>query len=628
MSVPNIFALGQAAYKDAYDTQDTITKDRTKIAAGRQLATGDYTGAASTLNANGQIDDAHNVIADQQVIQDRQQASQGRQADQAAKVRAAQAAGLLKLTEIMETVPEGQRQAWLKTPQTMQTIQSLGLPVQQFAQLDEAHLTNEALKPWKEGLNKEKLHFITQGPDTLAVGEDSGQVKQTYRGPLTLKKDEQIYAPDDPGGGQPPVAPAAPAPSAAPAAAPASMTVSPQDRDQLARMMVTEAGGEGPQGMAAVAHVALNRLKSGYGGAGSLSDVVTAPNQFEGMSRASSVKLADLQKARVIADQVIAGQIPDPTNGANQFLNPVLETKLGRAQPKWADGSGQRIGNHVFYGGGKTPTGDAGTTTLAGSDAGDAPPPAPKGYHLLAAGATEPEEAPLSDSAVKLQAGMYLKTGQMPPLGMGKSAHADRVKIMNEMDNIAKSLGLSADDIVSGTVSMKAASKGLEKATAIRSQVEGSEATVNKNAQLALSLAPKGGGPTGMPVLNRVIQHVRGQYAGDPDVAAYEAAIGTVAEEYSKVMTTNTGTGGATSDTARKTAYERLSTASTLPQLRSVIATLQTEMQNRASSLRDVEEGLRSQVRGANSQAPAPAAATPEPPAPPRQRPPLAAIFK
>lgn len=622
-SVPNIFALGQAAYKDAYDTQDTITKDKTKIAAGRQLAGGDYTGAASTLNANGQIDDAHNVLADQQVMQDRNTIDQGRQQDQAAKVKAAQLAGLLKLTDAIEAVPEGQRQAWLH--QQLPVIQSLGLPVDTFAQMDEAHLSNTALAPWKEGLNKEKLHFITQGPNTLAVGDETGAVKQTYRGPLTLKKDEQIYAPDDPGGGQPP-APAQPAATAAPLSpTPAAANISPRDRDQLARMIVTEAGGEGPQGMAAVAHVALNRLKAGYGGAGSLSDVVNAPNQFEGMSRAAQVSPQALQRAQAIADQVIAGQIPDPTNGANQFLNPVLEAKLGRAQPKWADGSGQRIGNHVFYGGG---TGATGTTTLAGGDAGDAPPAAPKGYHLLAAGATEPDEAPLSDSAVKLQAGMYLKTGQMPPLGMGKSAHADRVKIMNEMDNIAKSLGLSADDIVSGTVSMKAASKGLEKATAIRSQVEGSEATVNKNAQLALSLAPKGGGPTGMPVLNRVIQHVRGQYAGDPDVAAYEAAIGTVAEEYSKVMTTNTGTGGATSDSARKTAYDRLSTASTLPQLKQVIATLQTEMQNRASSLRDVEEGLRSQVRGANSQAPA---ATPAPapaPAAPRARPPLAAIFK
>lgn len=620
---PNIFAQGQDAFNNAYASQKKIGQDYASKQAAGLIAAGDYSGGANAFNQAGMIDQAHNVLADQQVLQDRQTTAQNTATDRATKLQQQKLEAFGKLADMASSLPQGQRLPWLQ--QHAQDLTTLGLPADRLSAMTEADLSDQSLAAFKAALGKSKLQFLKVGENQVGV-DDQGNVRQTFRGNVIAKKDENIYAPDNPGYGPPPPPPGPQAAaSPPPTASPALASVTPQDRDRLARMMVTEAGGEGPQGMAAVAHVALNRLNTGYGGAKSLSDVVDAPHQFEGMSRAASVHPQDLARASAVAERVLSGQEPDPTNGAMQFLNPELQAKLGRAQPAWADGSGVRLGRHVFYGG-QAGAAPQGTDTLQGGAAGDAV--APSGYHLLASGAHDPEEAPLTDSAVKLQAGMYLKTGQMPPLGMGKSAHADRVKIMNEMDSLAKSLGLTADDIVSGTVSMKAAAKGLDKATTLRSQVEGSEATVNKNAQLALSLAPKGGGPTGMPVLNRVIQHIRGQYAGDPDVSAYEAAIGTVAEEYSKVMTTNTGTGGATSDSARKTAYDRLSSASTLPQLRSVISTLQTEMQNRATSLRDVEEGLRSQVRGANSAAPLHAAASPPlaPPPPPAQRPPLSAF--
>ena len=144
-------------------------------------------------------------------------------------------------------------------------------------------------------------------------------------------------------------------PQATPArtAPPAPQTqASPEDVDALARMLATEAIGEGPIGMAAAGHVALNRAKTGYGGAKSVKEVVYAPSQFEGMSRANQIKPEDYQTARQIAEGVLTGNIPDPTNGAINFLNPELQAQLGRQQPSWApQGQGQRIGRHVFYGG-------------------------------------------------------------------------------------------------------------------------------------------------------------------------------------------------------------------------------------------------------------------------------------
>jgi|GEM_PF-6158569 len=132
------------------------------------------------------------------------------------------------------------------------------------------------------------------------------------------------------------------------------VNASPADRDALTRAIVAEAGGESPEGQAAVAHVILTRAKAGYGGAQTISDVVHAPGQFEGMTTARAGISQDspaYQSAQKVADGVLAGQIPDPTGGADHYLNPELQSQLGRQQPPWATGNGLRIDHQVFYGG-------------------------------------------------------------------------------------------------------------------------------------------------------------------------------------------------------------------------------------------------------------------------------------
>jgi spore germination cell wall hydrolase CwlJ-like protein len=159
-------------------------------------------------------------------------------------------------------------------------------------------------------------------------------------------------------GTTPPIAPnQQPSPSAT--AAPSRF--SDQDKDALARMIYGEASGEGDQGMTAAGAVAMNRLNKGYGGAKTLADVVNQPHQFEAMNRADVRNLQPAnpayQKAQMIASALMDGQAQDPTGGAMNFINPDLQSKLGRPQPAWAPaGQGQRIGNHVFYGGTGQPT--------------------------------------------------------------------------------------------------------------------------------------------------------------------------------------------------------------------------------------------------------------------------------
>jgi spore germination cell wall hydrolase CwlJ-like protein len=128
-----------------------------------------------------------------------------------------------------------------------------------------------------------------------------------------------------------------------------------EERDYLIRTIAFEATGEPEEGMAAVAHVVLNRMRLGIWGS-SIKEVVTRPWQFEPWMtrRKEMVSLAPddprYQSAARIADAVLAGEVPDPTAGATHFLNPVIvRERRGGSLPSWASGEGQPIGRHTFY---------------------------------------------------------------------------------------------------------------------------------------------------------------------------------------------------------------------------------------------------------------------------------------
>jgi spore germination cell wall hydrolase CwlJ-like protein len=148
--------------------------------------------------------------------------------------------------------------------------------------------------------------------------------------------------------------------------------LSPTDRDQVIRTIYGEAGGEKPEGQAAVAAVIRNRMLSGRWGR-TASQVVHAPGQFEpwgsegGRERLQSLKPTDklYQDIGVIVDQVFNGQTPDPTNGATHFYSPKVQKMLYRQPPDWSKGVKlASIGTHEFYAPeGKAPTMNTGATS-------------------------------------------------------------------------------------------------------------------------------------------------------------------------------------------------------------------------------------------------------------------------
>jgi len=136
---------------------------------------------------------------------------------------------------------------------------------------------------------------------------------------------------------------------------PVSNNFDAEDRDFMIRTIAFEAPDEPDEGKAAVAHVILNRQRTGRWG-DSIKDVVTDHWQFEPwMTRRKEVEALSpsdprYRDAALIADAVISGQTPDPTAGATHFLNPtVVRQRRGGTLPAWAQGEGQPIGRHTFY---------------------------------------------------------------------------------------------------------------------------------------------------------------------------------------------------------------------------------------------------------------------------------------
>lgn len=131
------------------------------------------------------------------------------------------------------------------------------------------------------------------------------------------------------------------------------------DRDLVIRTLLSEAGGEGAEGQAAVAHVIRNRMARGRYGGSSAGEVVTAPNQFEPWNTVGSGAKNDpasydpnssaYKAAGKIVDGVFGGEIADPTGGMTHFYAPVAQSALGRDAPKWAKGPSKKIGGHMFF---------------------------------------------------------------------------------------------------------------------------------------------------------------------------------------------------------------------------------------------------------------------------------------
>lgn len=174
---------------------------------------------------------------------------------------------------------------------------------------------------------------------------------------------------------------------------------------------------------------------------------------------------------------------------------------------------------------------------------------------------------------------LYAMTGQMPNFGMGRQGGAVKVAIAN-----AAAASSPGQNIAANKAGYKANSASLGKQTAQADLMDAAESTALKNLDTFTGMASKVF-DAGSPMLNlpgrKFAQHV----AGDPNMAAFEAARQTAVSEIGKVLSGSLGSGGL-SDSARQEVQHLIGPDATVAQIVAASDILKKDMANRHAAVR------------------------------------------
>jgi hypothetical protein len=206
----------------------------------------------------------------------------------------------------------------------------------------------------------------------------------------------------------------------------------------------------------------------------------------------------------------------------------------------------------------------------------------PKGPHMAAANsAAGASQTMPSDDAITAGAQLHLVTGKWPPTGMGnnvvRKAYQDREA------EIMKKHGWNGADVANLQAQYKADNTALSKMQTQRSQIGAYEETVQGSIGMVKEFGPKAMSNTGFQFTNKA-QNWWKRETNDPDMLSLDNAVGTVVQEYAKVISNATG-GGVTSDQARERAEKLVNQAGDVPSLLAQLKVLQREMDFRVNSM-------------------------------------------
>ncbi len=202
-------------------------------------------------------------------------------------------------------------------------------------------------------------------------------------------------------------------------------------------------------------------------------------------------------------------------------------------------------------------------------------------------------------AAIDNAAARYNIDGTLPPMGMGKNAAAGRSAILNRAAELAASSGVSADDQRINQIGNKANTAALSKIQQQQTMVGAFEKNFNRNADIALELSGKVD-RTGVPIANKWLNAGKRAVAGDPDLAAFDASVKAVSNEYAKIVSGSMGN-TAVAEGEIKKIEGLLNAAQTPEQLTSVINLMKRETQNRMKGFDEEKASLRTSMKGNKS---------------------------
>lgn len=212
--------------------------------------------------------------------------------------------------------------------------------------------------------------------------------------------------------------------------------------------------------------------------------------------------------------------------------------------------------------------------------------PGTKGLTVRAA--TEKAQQAMLDPSV-------LSRGGMPMTD--KNAVMDlQAKMMNE-------LGISGTDLLAMQAGYGASKTALNNVTKQYTMISAFENTAEKNMKIVESLMDKGAGTESGPVINRWLQAGK-KATGDPDVAAFNAAMIAAAGEVAKINSGATGAAAATEGAIGRV-NETLSSVDSPRAIQEVFDKVwRVEMKNRVSSLSNVRDSIMKNISSGGKEPP------------------------
>jgi hypothetical protein len=194
----------------------------------------------------------------------------------------------------------------------------------------------------------------------------------------------------------------------------------------------------------------------------------------------------------------------------------------------------------------------------------------------------------------------WITERKSPALGFGGAiAQEIRGKAYAAGMQWAREQGIDPSSIPAVRAEVAASKSALLDLEKRQSQIMSFVNNFDSAVELARKMSKEVGGRTNSPVIDRYIMKLRGEYEGDPQVAALETQLNTVALEYAKVMVGNAQGDAST----RADAREKINIARNDAQLNSIFDTLRqdtvfrrkgydTEKQPRVDFLKHVGGGL------------------------------------
>lgn len=289
----------------------------------------------------------------------------------------------------------------------------------------------------------------------------------------------------------------------------------------------------------------------------------------------------------------------DPNQKIN-LKNPNVRQKLLTAM------SGVELGQP---GAGGALTGGAAGDTLA---TGDQPQLGP-GVSVAYKAATDGGGGLLSPESVAMVGQQYLSLGPsaLQNLGQGKVGVMNKNRIMNWAANMAKEAGTSNPQLVARFAQNKANVEALGQNTKALAGISASASTLEANLDFAQSLAARGLGPTGVPLLDLPINKLRSTL-GSADAKTLDNVLTTSGDEYARILSSGpNGGGNATSDAAKSEAHKLINNGMTLRQLTAAINAAKVEATNRKAAYAAEGTRLTSEISGVPTPPSAPASAAP-----------------